>query len=295
MAEDENGPHFLIRDRKKTVEIPLPLEIGGDTLRMMDWNSSGTALFHQTGIYTAYRYRHGKFANFTNFLPYKYFNAVAINNREHIVGGAQRAFGYVTAFSFYRGYHRELGTLVPDTHAYAVAVNNHGVIVGAAQYHTNQTDFYPYTLHAVIFKRNSIQDIGVFEGAFASQAIGVNDRGVILGYCLIRIPVQDGERILQRGFVYQNGVMSPLRPLPGHFETRPISIDKHGRVVGYSVDEDRETTAVLFIDGEAFDLNDLLPSEEYSRIVRDPALSMNEQGVIAVENDVGEVYLMTPE
>jgi probable HAF family extracellular repeat protein len=292
MVQAEDGPHFFIRGPNKTVEILMTPEAPADSLLV--FNGNGTAILQQIGFRSAYRYRKGKFVNLTNFAPYKYFNTVAINNRGRIVGGAQRQDGPpITTFSYYRSRHRVLKPLLPGTSSLAFAINNHGVVVGAAQYETNETDFVGSSYHAVIFKRGKAQDIGTLDGDLSSVATGINDRGAVIGYSSSRQPVQDGEISISRGFIYRDGIMSPLQPLPGQLRTRPESINRRGLIVGHSSDENFERTAVLFLNGQTYDLNNLVLPETNPKLSE--ATSINDRGVIAARNDDGEPFLLFPE
>jgi hypothetical protein len=295
LVTGEDGLHFFIRGRNRTVEIPLPPEAALWSDSLQDFNNNGVALFWQSGNHAAYCYRRGKFVNFTNFLPYKYFNPVAINDRGHIVGGAQRdESSPITPFSYYRGRHRELTPLLPGTHALALAINNHGAIVGTAQRQTNEMDYLGSSYRAVIFKKGKAEALPtIFTGSTISSAVtGINERGTLIGYKQSRQPVAE-EIVITRGFVSGDIFSIDLMPLPGHLHTRAESINRRGLIVGYSADEDFKKTAVLFRNGATYNLNGLIPPDSDAEL--SVATSINDRGVIAARNDYGEVFLLFPE
>ncbi len=287
-----SGLHLFLRSPKRTIEIPLPpgiLEPGS----LVSLNVHGSMLFRNAVAYSAYRYHHGKFLNLTNLVPYKYFNPVAINNRGRLVGGAQRDAGSpICAFSYYRGRHKELGSLLPGLHSLAIAVNNHGVTVGAAYYQTNEVVFFGDNYHAVVFKKGQAKDLGVVDGATSSLATGVNSRGTVIGTSSFWPATEEGRTSYTWGFVYRDGTMSPLLPLPGDRHSHVNSINRRGQIVGYSDDGDGEQTAVLYQNGDVFNLNELLPPDIYPELSK--AVSINDRGVIVAINQHGEAFLLTP-
>jgi len=294
MVHDEDGtPHLFVRERKKTIELPLPADTG-PYLTLAGRSAYVSILFKSQTDYSSYRYHQGKSLNLTNILPYKYFNVVTLNYRGRIVGGAQAQDGPpITAFSYYHGRHRELGVLLPGTSSIAFAVNHRGRAVGAAQYKTNFDESLNYAYHAVIFKRNGVEDLGTLDGDQFSIATGINDRGTVIGYSTVGVGNEGGTNYYRRGFVYHNGVMLPLPPLPGDFGTLANSINKRDQIVGHSDDEDGRTTAVIFLNGETFKLSDLIPPDSDVNLVN--ALSINDRGVIAAIGNFGESFLLVPE
>ena len=291
--DEDSTPHLFLRGRKRTIEVLLPIGASA-SLQLAALTGHGTILFRDEANDSAYHYRRGKPLNLSNALPYKYFNTVAMNNRGRIVGSAQWDLGTpITAFSYYRGRHRELGSLLLNTPSFALAVNNRGQVVGASEYQTNIGDATDYSLHAVIFKKDGVVDLGTLDGGKFSVATGINDLGTVIGYSVISQPTEDGPINYRRGFVYRDGVMEPLNPPPGHVHSRPLSINRRGQIVGYSTDKDGERRAVLLLNGQTFDLNDLIPPD--SDVELRMALSINNRGVIAAIGDSGESFLLIPE
>ena len=83
-----------------------------------------------------------------------------------------------------------------------------------------------------------------------------------------------------------------LPALPGGGHMRAESINRNGLIVGYAADEDSDRIAVLFQNGETFNLNELIPEDSQAYLSK--GLSINDRGVIAARNDDGEVFLLFP-
>jgi probable HAF family extracellular repeat protein len=295
MVHDEDStPRLFIRGQRRTIELPLPAT-AGPALVLKGRTSGETILFDGgNGSYSAYLYRRRTLVNLTNILPYKYFNFVFMNNRGRIVGGAQQSEGPpITAFSFYRGRVRELGTLLPNTSSAALGANNRGQIVGASQVQTELNGNPIGVYHAVIFGRNKVKDLGSLEPGQSSVATHISSRGAIIGYSSVTEPTDEGRVSYRRAFVHQEGVMRQLFPLPGHVRSEANGINRRGQIVGLSIDEHGEATAVLFLNGETFDLNELIAPD--NEVELREALSINDRGVIAAVADGGESFLLIPE
>lgn len=294
MVHDEDGtPRLFLRDRKKTVELPLPAGTSGG-LNLAGRAAHKTILFRDQAAYSAYRYHRGKLLNLTNILPYKYFNMVAMNSRGRIVGSAQRDAGPpITAFSYYRGRLRELGAGLSDFTSIAYAVNNRGQVVGGAQYKTTLGDVTVGTIRAVLFTKHGGTFLDTRPGATSSLATGINERGTVIGHARVLVHDEEGAESFRQGFVYRNGYMEPLHALPGHLRSEPNDINRRDQIVGNSTDEDWETRAVLFQNGQTYDLNELIPSESHVELT--DALSINDRGLIVAVGDSGESFLLFPE
>jgi len=172
-----------------------------------------------------------------------------------------------SAYRYHQGKSLNLTNILPYKYFNVVTLNYRGRIVGGAQ----AQDGPPIT-------------------AFS---YGINDRGTVIGYSTVGVGNEGGTNYYRRGFVYHNGVMLPLPPLPGDFGTLANSINKRDQIVGHSDDEDGRTTAVIFLNGETFKLSDLIPPD--SDVNRVNARSINDRGVIAAIGNFGESFLLVPE
>lgn len=173
--------------------------------------------------------------------------AVDINNLGHIAG---RGAGVPGSGSLWiDGVHHSLGTL-GEGDIEVRALNNNDQVVG-----TFIRDI-PGT-RAFLSQNGVMQDLGVLTGRSESQAVGINDQGVVVGWSRNR-----GEFIEQVGFLYDGqmhelpfvpaginnlgqiigggGVFDhgELHPLPGLgggvLWGGPLAINDNGWVVGYA-------------------------------------------------------------
>ncbi|MEN6624592.1 MAG: hypothetical protein ABFD69_00030 [Candidatus Sumerlaeia bacterium] len=86
----------------------------------------------------------------------------------------------------------------------------------------------------------------------AGSALGINDQGQVIGYCYT-------DRLT--AFVWQDGRLSLLGPLPGDLESQPVAINNAGQVIGYSLRPDEQDPyssvyhACLWQDGSVADLS----------------------------------------
>ncbi len=143
----------------------------------------------------------------------------------------------------------ELRVLSASGFGQARAINDAGWIAG----HLSAGEHEPS--HAVLWRDGGEVDLGVNAGlgAEASQALGINASGVVVGQVSLTPPVR-------RGFVWEDGEVFELMPLIGS-SGWPAAINDLGWSVGSSR-PDRSFTipehAVLWIGRTPFDLNTLV-------------------------------------
>jgi probable HAF family extracellular repeat protein len=115
-----------------------------------------------------------------------YFNALAINNADQVVGTA----GPNHAFLFSGGQAIDLGTLqnLPGSSSSAIAVNDQGQIVGRSDFVVNGIGT---TIHAFIYsgvnsggRMQDIQTIDPNDVNASSYAFGINNSGQVVGVFL---------------------------------------------------------------------------------------------------------------
>ncbi len=142
--------------------------------------------------------------------------ASAVNDRGHIVGWS--VYDYHTPPDFPAGTHAvewhdgkitDLGELsgpseVGGVHySVANAINNRDDVVGTSQLGTGQFPEFP--LHAFLYRRGNMIDIGTLQDDSESSAASINDRGEIVG--------SSGTITSTRAFIYVNGQMYDLNKL----------------------------------------------------------------------------------
>ena len=211
--------------------------------------------------YRAFRWAHGKALNLGT-LGGDFSQALGINNRGQIVGISATATGYWHPFLWYRGKMTDLAPL-----ASAVDINDQGQIAGSYQPPGSEnTDAVLYRLRdrkltdlgnlygwfsqatklnergqvvgyvgvatlsgansAFFWSKGHMTDLGTMGGDF-SQALGINDRGTVVGAG--QVP-----SVGYRGFVWRNGVMTPLSVLPAGNSSIAYDINNQGVIVGSS-------------------------------------------------------------
>ncbi|MEI7036243.1 hypothetical protein [Fulvimonas yonginensis] len=164
--------------------------------------------------------------------------AVAINNRGQVVGisgDCDQAVGRFTArhaVLWDKGGIVVLGDLGGVAWNTPVAINQHGDVVGFANVPGGAT---PGSVHEHAFlwtRRDGMRDLGTLPGDTHSQALGINDRGQVVG-------LSYGGTAGLRAFLWENGVMKDLNTLvaPGYADHLLFAndVDDGGRITGQAV------------------------------------------------------------
>jgi probable HAF family extracellular repeat protein len=148
----------------------------------------------------AFVFRDGTMTDLGIFRGGQYSYALAINNRSQIVGAAD-VDGIEHAFLFdpEEGRLRDLGKYF--SYSRATAINDEGVIVGVI--YVRYPREAPFS-RAAVFDDHGVHDLGVLENRKGSTALGINNRGQIVG--LSTSPDLQNSR----GFLYMNGSMHDL-------------------------------------------------------------------------------------
>ncbi|NUO72123.1 MAG: hypothetical protein HOQ10_05350 [Frateuria sp.] len=165
-------------------------------------------------------------------------SAVAINNRGQVVGisgDCDQAVGRFTArhaVMWEQGRIVRLGDLGGVAWNTPVAINQHGEVVGFANVPGGATPGR-FHEHAFLWTRGSgMRDLGTLPGDTRSQALGINDRGQVVG-------LSYGGTAGLRAFLWENGVMRDLNTLlaPDYFDHLLFAndIDDAGRITGQAL------------------------------------------------------------
>ena len=172
--------------------------------------------------------------------------AVALNNHGQVVGisgDCDQAVGRFTArhaVMWDHGRLIRLGDIGGQAWNTPVAINQHGDVVGFANVPGGAT---PGSFHAHAFlwtRAGGMRDLGTLPGDTGSQALGINDRGQVVG-------VSYGGTAGSRAFLWENGAMVDLNTRAPGYGGRLVAandIDDVGRITGQAVDG---TVAVAFV------------------------------------------------
>jgi probable HAF family extracellular repeat protein len=203
--------------------------------------------------------------------------ASAMNNRGQITGFAENGILDSTCPAnttnnrialpvlWEKGQPQPLPTVGSDPDGAADAINDRGQVVGYSGTCTA-------ALHAVLWengKASPLPDLGA-----GATAFGINDRGQIVG--LVGIP----DSPAYYAALWQNGVITNLRTLPGDFTAIASGINNKGQVVGSTQDSNFNWShAFIWQDGVMTDLNTLFPAS--SNLYATMANQINERGQIS--------------
>jgi probable HAF family extracellular repeat protein len=94
---------------------------------------------------------------------------------------------------------------------------------------------------ALLYRNGKATPLGTFGGDF-SEALGVNDLSVVVGWAYVRVP-----QFRRRAFIWQNGKMNPLRNLPDKdLSSEAVAINNKGQVAG-SLEPGKKQGGAAFI------------------------------------------------
>jgi chitinase len=218
--------------------LPPPANVSGAYVVGYGLNRGGEVVGNVGGLIgisqQAFVYNKGS----SQLLPPLYqlglFNAAtAINLNGVIVGESQNSFAQPNAVSWQNGSITDLGSLyyytgvgspAPAAYSSAAAINSKGDAVGVSlgvAGGSTTTD-----THAALFSGGAVVDLGTL-GGNNSEALGINDSGVIVGDATI----QGGSP--SHAFWY-DGTLHDLGVLPSGNGSSATAINASGTIVGWS-------------------------------------------------------------
>lgn len=189
--------------------------------------------------------------------------ATGVNNRGQVVGVAETATQDLGCLSPQvldfdaviwgpkPGQVRVLPVFPGDSVAAAIAINDKGQVVGTSGVCAAPTSF-TLGVHAVLWQRGSVTDLGGFGGVMNNSGLAINNAGQVVG-----ISDLPGDTATH-AFFWQNGVMTDLGTLPGDVYSQANDINSKGQVVGISCDVNFNCRAFLWENGVMTDLNTLV-------------------------------------
>jgi probable HAF family extracellular repeat protein len=138
--------------------------------------------------------------------------------------------------------------------------------------------------------QSGLVSLGALEPEFPfSHAFDINNRGQIVG----RVENNEGH---SRPFLHENGILREL-PTLGGIRATAYAINEQGVIVGHSRDFDGEPHACLWVDGQIYDLNRLVPPDSGWRLQE--AFDINDCGqIVGIGNrsgsDTRHGFLLAP-
>jgi len=270
------------------VELDFPPYGAG---AMNDFNDGGQIVGYLDpgGGYRAYLYEDGQVLLLPIPAEATKSRAYAINSAELIAG----RWGNVNTGSAHTALLWQDGVAVDPQlplgpYSVALDVNESGQVVGWMG--------GTHDSHAFIWDDGVVTDLGVIPGGDSSQALGINNTGLVVGRG--SIPKEGFTFGVSRGFVLDNGSMTVIEPLDGFLTTQAVDVNDSGVVVGWSSqtdDSQYEKSAFVWYDGELTDLNEVIAWDLGLHL--ESVVAINNAGQIAItaESPTGTVgVLLTP-
>jgi probable HAF family extracellular repeat protein len=246
------SPRYLVRDLGPLPDRLLPGSPGfapsaiNDHGVVVGWAWAPSLAIH------AFRLKDGLLSDlgvFPDAPPFFISYALALNNREQIVGQAQATSDLTLHPALFEdGKVIDLGVPVPvGEDSDAVAVNRSCQIVGGSW-------FSGGLHHAFLYSNGKMADLGTLPGGLSSEATAINDRGEVVGASDFMTPLgQNGSH----AFLYHEGRMTDLGALPDGFQFSVASgINDADQIVGTSASIE-PYRAFLFFRGTMTDLGTL--------------------------------------
>ena len=229
--------------------------------------------------------------------------ATGVNNSGTIVGVAENSIqdpncippqvlDYEAVFwDSKTGVIHELPAFSSDSVAVATAINDRSQVVGASGICGTGPGTGPIFMHALLWQKSSVTDLGSLGGAFNNVTYAINNRGQVVGVSDLQ-----GDSTAH-AFIWQNGVITDLGTLLGDFSSAALGINNKGQVVGLSCDQTGNCRAFLWQNGVMTDINDLTaPGSSLYLVVGQDVNDRSEIVAQAFDQSSGEVLasLATP-
>lgn len=169
------------------------------------------------------------------------------------------------AFLYSGGVVHNLGTLGGDSSS-ASAINNNADVVGDSTTSSGED-------HAFLSSGGVIHDLGTLGGS-SSQACSVNDSQQVVGWAY------KADDFDQQPFLYSGGTMQYLGSLGTDYAGGiAYGVNNGGQVVGYSFLTNGDSHAFVWLQGQMYDLNNLLVNTNWGLIL-EQATAINASGQI---------------
>jgi len=202
---------------------------------------AGLSLVSNSDVTDAYLYSGGTTTDLGNLSggPGGYSDGYGINDHTQIVGNSTvpNSNGRERAFLWQNGTMSDLGDLYGGSaNAWAYSINNLGQAVG------DSWQVAPSSAHAFLWQSGTMTDLGTLPGGTFSQALNINNTGMIVGDAYTSSGAQ-------HAFLYSDGSMQDLNNLiPSTSDwilEQANAINDNGQIVGYGVNPSGQTDAFL--------------------------------------------------
>ncbi|WP_132126153.1 DUF3466 family protein [Actinocrispum wychmicini] len=187
-------------------------------------------------------------------------HANAINDNGLVVGASDGV--HTTPWQVQNGRQTNLPTLAGGA-AEPFAVNNDGVIVGNA----NDAD---HNVVATQWRNGQIVSLGALPGGGWAVGAAINSSGLVVGAST----VVGGGFGTRHAVVFANGTVTDLNPPgTGRDDSIAYAVNDSGVIVGQAGNGD----AFIYRDGQAIDLNTLIPANSGIRLTSARGINNNGQ------------------
>jgi probable HAF family extracellular repeat protein len=235
-------------------------------------------------------------------------SGTGINNRGDVAGYAENntkdpACGAPQLLQFKpvlwtNGVAKELPTFPGDLEGGAFGINDSGQVAGSSGTCTTfnaTSQVYFQTLHALLWENGETIDLGNLGGTgllgAGNAANAVNGFGWVAGSSDL---AGDANTTAHHAFLWtKEGGMQDLPPLPGDVLSVALGINDAGQLTGLSIDPTFSVlSAVLWQDGEIFNLNSLVIPGADAGLYLQLAQSINSRGEIVgfAQTSTGDVH-----
>jgi probable HAF family extracellular repeat protein len=140
-------------------------------------------------------------------------------------------------FRWHNGVRTDLGAFPGVNSSAASAINARGWIVGFSEYGPIDPLIGSPHAAAALWRDGQMINLGTLEGGADSNAVGVNDRGQIVGFAANSIPDPFdpfGLPTQLRTFLWEKGVMKDIGTLGGPDAVPNTGINERGQITGSS-------------------------------------------------------------
>jgi probable HAF family extracellular repeat protein len=225
--------------------------------------------------------------------------AFSVSPAGHITGWADVSQAEAAGFYFFNAFLlppegpiQNMGEVAGSRLSSGVAVDAEGRVAASAT-----TRAGSWARGAIASTSEGMQEIAAL-GSARAYANDMNELGHIVGSADVAASDSGDENLnVMHAFLWREGVTTDLGSLPGYPMSFGLSVNVHDTCVGVAriTSNNPEPRAVRFKDGQADNLNDMVPPESgYTLRI---ATSINDAGQILVRarlNGQDRVVLLTP-